>query len=239
MTLPAIPGTFAETRRSLHLVLFYAVSKARQEVDGEVWSVPYPGGFGTPPGPGRMFRVDLDHLVEEFPSREVKREPIATLEAAMAFCGVEFDRARGERNDVEVPERTDEELSVDPAAASVIAAWFDVGWEVLGRVLERAPDADGTERRLWNEHFDLAIEIGSEEEHRRAAVGFSPGDEAIEEPYAYVAPWFKDETAEALGPTHPFGVAIAWSEVEDAPDPEGEIERFLVGALRRIRALPR
>ncbi|MEX1286963.1 MAG: hypothetical protein AB1Z57_03395 [Acidimicrobiia bacterium] len=236
MALLTVPDTLPETRRSLHLVLFYAVSLARQRVDGEVWAVPMPGGFGVL-FDGTTLRVDGVDLVEERAGLERRREAITTLDAAMAFAGVDFDRARGERNDVEVPEWTDEELAADGRAAVVLAEWFQLGWEVLGRVLERAGWPADTERRLWNEHFDLAIEVGSEADERRAAVGFSPGDAEIPEPYAYVAPWFRDEAAERLVPTHSFGVAITHSDVADAADPAGEVERFLTQALERLGAV--
>jgi hypothetical protein len=238
MPLLPIPTTYQESRRGLHLVLFYATSYARQQADGEVWSVPTPGGFGTPPfGGGRVIRIIGNEIVDERNGVEVGRRPITTLDDALAFCMVDFDRARGERNDVEVPERTDEPLAIDPAAARVIAEWFDVGWDVLGRILERAGSPDDTERRLWNEHFDLAIEVGSDEEKRRAAVGFSPGDGGIDEPYAYISPWYKDETSDLLPPTNGWGVALPYSEVVDSSDPDGDIERFLVDGLERLGAL--
>lgn len=238
MPLLPIPATFEESRRGLHLVLFYALSYARQQADGEIWSVPTPGGFGTPPfGVGRVLRIDGNEIVEEVEGSEIASSPITTLDDALAFCGVEFDRARGERNDIEVPERTDESLPVDPAAAAVIAEWFELGWDVLGRVLERFGWPDDTERRLWNEHFDLAVEVGSDADKRRAAVGFSPGDGGIPEPYAYISPWYKDETAELLPPTHGWGVALTHGEVADSADPAGEIERFLVDGLERLGAL--
>ena len=43
--------------------------------------------------------------------------------------------------------------------------------------------------QLWPEHFDVALELGAESSGGRAAYGLSPGDEAHDEPYLYVAPW--------------------------------------------------
>ena len=48
---------------------------------------------------------------------------------------------------------------------------------------------DPSEANLWPEHFDLAIEAGSEKDGSRANYGFSPGDAEHEEPYLYVGPW--------------------------------------------------
>ena len=52
-------------------------------------------------------------------------------------------------------------------------------------------DADGDSLRvqLWPEHFDLAVQLGSEDFGARATYGLSPGDELHPEPYLYVTPW--------------------------------------------------
>jgi hypothetical protein len=50
--------------------------------------------------------------------------------------------------------------------------------------------------QLWPEHFDIAVELGDEDSGARANYGFSPGDEAHDEPYVYVGPW----TARPRGP---------------------------------------
>ncbi len=230
--LQVTPDVRAETRRSLHLVLFYALSLARQRSDDLVWSVPMPGGFGSTVA-GVTRRIDGREMVIEHDEVELARQRIGTLDEAMRFFGVDFDRARGERNDIEVPERTDELLQVDLEAAKDLAVWFETGWDVLGRLLDRVGDQADTERRLWNEHFDLAIELGEQAEGRRASIGFSPGDEQIPEPYVYVSPWDKDSTEHLLPPTHGWGVALPVSEGDD-PD---EMELFLVGALQKLGAI--
>ncbi len=75
---------------------------------------------------------------------------------------------------------------VDEAAARWLGRFFAVALHTLtelGRDLPReyAPSAP----KLWPEHFDYAIDAGLV----RANYGFSPGDEAIPEPYLYVGPW--------------------------------------------------
>ncbi|NND83602.1 MAG: hypothetical protein HKN46_00475 [Acidimicrobiia bacterium] len=237
MTLHALPDTFARTRRSLHLLHFYALSYARQQSDGEVWLSPSPSGITTPPFGGRALRVEGTHLIEEVDGTEVRRAPITTLRAALGFAGVEFDRARGKRNDIEVPVDLDEVLAVDEVAVDALAEWFLLGERVLTGILDSATDADQTAIRLWGEHFDLAIETGSEERRRRASVGFAPGDEHIAEPYAYVAPWWKDDVSDLLGDTESFGgVAMRYSELVGVVDPDAAAHEFLARVLGALAA---
>lgn len=232
-----LTGELARTRRALHLISFYAFSYARQQADGEVWMTPTPGGVGTPPFGGRVLRFDGIEMVEETDGVETKRERITTLRAALGFAGVEFDRARGERNDIEVPDELDEMFEVTTEAAASLAAFISLGARVLGALVAGAVDGDQTAVRLWGEHFDLAIELGSESRKRRASVGFSPGDEHFPEPYVYVAPWWKDETAHLLPSTAPFGgVALRYEDLLAAEDPAGLATEFIGRALAKLSA---
>lgn len=54
---------------------------------------------------------------------------------------------------------------------------------------ETALEHDPTPPQLWPEHFDVAIELGSDAQGVRAGYGASPGDELHSEPYLYVVPW--------------------------------------------------
>jgi hypothetical protein len=74
---------------------------------------------------------------------------------------------------------------------------YGFGAAVLGELVEAAdPEDEATIPRLWPEHFDIAIELGSEAAGLRANYGLSPGDADHPEPYLYVSPW----TAEVSGP---------------------------------------
>jgi hypothetical protein len=79
---------------------------------------------------------------------------------------------------------------VDDAAAAALASWFAFGTGVLEELrAETALEHDPTPPQLWPEHFDVAIELGSEARGARAGYGASPGDERHAEPYLYVVPW--------------------------------------------------
>ncbi len=231
--LAPLSDSLATTRRSLHLIAFYAFSFARQQADGEVWLTPTPGGLGTPSFDGRVLRFEEADLVSQS-GCNILAVPISTLRDALVFAGVEYDRARGERNDIEVPDNLDEVLNVEVSDVAFLGDYFSFGQSILEDLVAGAPDGDDTAPRLWAEHFDLAIELGDEGTKSRASVGFSPGDAFIPEPYAYVAPWWKDETRDRLPPTEPFGVALRYSDLLETQDPRALVLSFLGEALSKL-----
>ena len=108
--------------------------------------------------------------------------PITTLAAAADHIGRDLLP-----DDVELDH---DQLDVDPSAAAFLGDWYGFAASVLEEL--RTGAVDGLERarvQLWPEHFDLAVELGSEALGARAAYGCSPGDEDHPEPYLYVAPW--------------------------------------------------
>jgi hypothetical protein len=79
---------------------------------------------------------------------------------------------------------------VDANAAAALASWFAFGAGVLEELrAETGLEHDPTPPQLWPEHFDVAIELGSEAAGVRAGYGASPGDDLHPEPYLYVVPW--------------------------------------------------
>ena len=72
--------------------------------------------------------------------------------------------------------------------------------------------------QLWPEHFDLAVDLGSEAAQARATYGLSPGDEDHPEPYLYVAPWAPPATGDLWQATGFTGAELPYSELLDATD---------------------
>ena len=98
--------------------------------------------------------------------------------------------------------------NVDADAAAALAAWFAFGAGVLEELrAETALEHDPTPPQLWPEHFDVAIELGSEAAGVRAGYGASPGDEEHPEPYLYVTPWAEEGFTE-----------LGYQELLAAPD---------------------
>ena len=110
---------------------------------------------------------------------------------------------------------------MDPRAAEALGAWYALGSRVLAALIGEAPaDDDPTPARLWPEHFDLAIESGSESAGRRANYGFSPGDEHHAEPYLYVGPWRGGIAGGLWNATSFHGAELPYAELAAADDPE-------------------
>jgi hypothetical protein len=111
-------------------------------------------------------------------------------------------------------------LAIDPAGAAFIADWYGFATSVLEELragVEQA-DADSTRVQLWPEHFDMAIDIGSEEAGARANYGFSPGDDDHPEPYLYVGPWTPPESDELWNATSFPGAELGYAELLAADD---------------------
>jgi hypothetical protein len=103
---------------------------------------------------------------------------------------------------------------IDEAASGALALWFAFGAGVLEELRAEAPASlDATPPQLWPEHFDIAIELGSEGAGRRAAYGASPGDEQHAEPYLYVAPWSAQPEGELWNATGFPGAELSYADL--------------------------
>jgi len=108
---------------------------------------------------------------------------------------------------------------VDPDAAAALAVWFAFGGGVLEELRADAPpEQAATPPQLWPEHFDVAIELGSEELGRRAGYGASPGDELHPEPYLYVTPWTARPEGELWNATGFPGAELSYADLLSARD---------------------
>jgi hypothetical protein len=112
-----------------------------------------------------------------------------------------------------------ESLELDPSAADALAAWYAFGAAVLERLAADArPEDDASPPILWPEHFDVAIELGSEPDGLRATYGFSPGDQQHPEPYAYVGPWVAQAPGELWNADGFAGAEFAYADLLAAED---------------------
>jgi hypothetical protein len=156
--------------------------------DNEIALEPTPGGFGTP----------------EF--------EWAGSQHRIRVEGAELVREVDGRQ-----QRTP--LEVDPVAAEALADWYAFGAATLERLAAEAGPEDGASSPiLWPEHFDVAIELGSEAEGRRATYGCSPGDEQHPEPYAYVGPWAPQAPGEIWNAKGFGGAELGYADLLGAED---------------------
>lgn len=167
--------------------------------DNEIALEPTPRGFGT---------------------------PVFEWEGATHRVRVEGTELVRERDGVQ--ER--EVLGVDADGAAALARWYQFGRDVLNRLrIEAHPDEAPTAPILWPEHFDVAIEMGSETDGARATYGFSPGDEDHLGPYAYVAPWTAQPAGELWNARGFGGAELGYAELLASGDPDKAALDFMRG----------
>jgi hypothetical protein len=202
-SLQPLPPTFAATVAALHRVAEEIVAPARKP-ENEIALEATPGGFGTPPfdhdGVEHQVRVDGVDLVHSAGGHE-QRAALTTLEDARRLVASLVPGGPLSR----------EPLDVDPQAAARLADWHAFGAAILGEIA----DATASPIHLWPEHFDVALDMGTE----RANYGFSPGDADHDEPYAYVGPWTAEVSGELWAATSFRGAELTYAELLAAPDP--------------------
>jgi hypothetical protein len=171
------------TRQSLHRVAEHLLAAALKRATGQIALRAVSGGFGTPPLPGDgtvLAVVGADLVVDR--GGDVRRQRLTTLREAAQFAGVEpgFPWTKQPPATSFEP---DAPLAVDDRAAATLADWFALGDLALMRWAEEIRGEDPTPAVVFPEHFDLASTAAE------VNYGFSPGDESIPLPYAYVGPW--------------------------------------------------
>ncbi len=108
---------------------------------------------------------------------------------------------------------------IDSDASLALGRWYEFGTGVLSRLVDAATDdAGATPPHLWPEHFDIAIELGSEAVGERANFGLSPGDENHVEPYLYVGPWSAEVSGELWQANGFSGAEMSYRDLVAAPD---------------------
>jgi hypothetical protein len=185
--------------------------------------------LGRAPGALVEARVALHHLAEKTisPARQAVNGKIGLRYTRGGFGtpffgddqqlrveGAELVRVHG------AVDLERERIDVDPEAARFLGEWYGFAASVLEelRAGTSPDDIAATRVQLWPEHFDLAVELGSEADGERAAYGLSPGDETHPEPYAYVAPWVAPEPGELWQATGFNGAELAYADLLAAGD---------------------
>ncbi|MGN6635162.1 MAG: hypothetical protein ACTHJ6_06825 [Oryzihumus sp.] len=201
--------TLVRTRESLHQVAEHVLAAARKRQTGHFTLRVSPGGFCTPPlEDGRVIAVDHTDLTVT-DAAGVHRAPLTTVRAAADLVGIMagFPTTHGWATPLE----PDAPLTVDPAAANVVAAWFALGQRALEALVSELADEHPGGTSLFPEHFDLGVTVAE------VNYGVSPGDAGIPEPYAYVGPFagppVQDEYWNA-----PFGATLTRTRVATSDD---------------------
>lgn len=232
--MKTLPDTYAATRTDLHRLAVYVLSPARAADAGQITLRATPGGFGTPPyGPdGRRLRVEGTDLVLEADGATTVREPVTTLTRAAGLAGIAPAVEQQEAFDVPPHGDLQAPLQIDPAAATALADWFALAFDVLGEFHAELRPADvlSPHVRLWPEHFDAAVDAGAGD--LGGTYGLSPGDRFDAHPYVYATRW-GDSSPDAFYAS-PFGGAwLRYADVAEAADPRAAVLGFLREARRR------
>jgi hypothetical protein len=218
--LEPLAAEFAKTREALHMVAEQLVAPACKP-DNEIALRATPGGFGTPvfefEGAKCQVRVEGAELVVRRGDQKTL-EPLTSLAAGAEQIGA--DLLPG------VAPTDAEPLGIDAAAARQLGQWFGLADETLARLRDEWARDDPSEANLWPEHFDLAIEAGSEDQGRRANYGFSPGDADHDAPYLYVGPWTAEVSGDLWRAKGFNGAELDYPEIAAAADPLATVLDF-------------
>ena len=223
------PSSFVTTRLALHALAERVISPARAAANGKIGLRFTAGGFGTPFfGQDVQVRVLEDQLILQSADIELSA-PITTLKAASEHLGPEL-----------LPDQVDDDakLDVDRGASLLLGDWFGFGASVLEELRAGAgDDLEPSRVQIWPEHFDIAVEIGSESAGRRAGYGASPGDEEHPEPYLYVVPWGEVPDGELWQASAFAGAELSYRALLDAEDQRARAVSFFTERLQALSAL--
>lgn len=232
MRVGPLPDDFQFARDQLHQLAFYALAPARYAIEERMGLRATAEGFGTPQYDDRVSRVEGNLLVHET-GENVATQAITTIRAAAQFFGVDYDVDWfTEFKDPLPPMDPDRTLKVEEAPASALGQWFAFGFAILEELRGHGAESDDvSEVQLWPEHFDPAIEMGSQTEGRRASYGASPGDRDHIEPYLYVSAWSDIDRDDPFWNDRNFnGASLPFTALLEAED-QGRValEFFLEG----------
>ncbi|MFV1989186.1 MAG: hypothetical protein ACC652_00420 [Acidimicrobiales bacterium] len=223
--LPQPPAHLGATRQSLHALGEYLMSPYRRSVNGKIGLRYTYGGIGTPFVLGdRQLRIDESGLWLEGPEG-VQNIPMNSLRVAGEAIGI-LPAPLTDLYESDLRVDIDAALILDRGSISFIGEWFGFATSVLEQLRAEADaeDAALTRVQIWPEHFDLAIELGTDS--ARASLGASPGDDKHEGPYFYVAPWSSPPPS-AYWDGHGFvGAQLELSALTDVDDQRSAVLGF-------------
>ena len=235
--LTALSSAYTSTVNALGQLAFFVIAPARFEAQGKLGLRYTSGGFGTPfYGNERQIRLEGQYLVVQ-DGDMTQGEEVTTLRQAARQVGIDYQGKWGpDWHDAPAPTDPDTPLPIDSGAARICSDILGFGFSVLEQIRIEAREAEKPSRvQLWPEHFDAAVEIGVDDDGRRAGFGASPGYPAHPEPFVYVSPWAKDWLDDPYWNAD-FGSILNYDELLAADDQREAALAFLRRGLELIRA---
>jgi len=234
--LEELPAGYAAGRDALHQIAFFAVAPKRYAATGKLALRYTYRGFGTPFfGEDEQVRVEGDVLIHQLGAR-VHSTQISTLQTAADFLRIPYREVwfDGFRDPL-LSVGANGPLVVDSTVTDAIGDWFGFAASVLEEARRAPHGAEVSRVQLWPEHFDLAFEMGSADEGRRASYGASPGDDAHPEPYLYVAAWGQIDRSDTYWNDTTFnGAGLTYRDLLAADDQRGAALAFLRRGYDRL-----
>ncbi|MEZ5135831.1 MAG: hypothetical protein R2699_12450 [Acidimicrobiales bacterium] len=239
-SLPALPPTFADDVATVQRVATHILARARFAASGRFGLRATADGIATPQfgDDEQTLRIAGATLLLERRTADGARTTHlhldgATLAEVAAFAGVDLHAPFDVGQDTPPVGDTGAPLTLDPASATALWAWYGLGAHVLDTALADAP-RDASVVQLWPEHFDLAVDLAVGA--TRANVGVSPGDAGHPSPYVYVGPWGADRPGEDAYWNAPFGAVADYETLAATPDPLAAAGAFVAHGLRLLEA---
>lgn len=233
-----LPDALVETRLALHAVAEHVLTPARHAANAKIGLRFTLAGFGTPffrdgDGADRQLRVEAGRLVVQ-DGTGLTRHDLTTLRAAAEVSGGPL----GAPTELFTPTTAgdpDAELAVDAAAAALLGDWYGFAASVLEVARTGGPAADPPGRvQLWPEHFDLAVDLGTQADGSRLTLGASPGDEPHPEPYLYALPWVDVDRGGFWSDPHFPGASLAYADLVAADDQRAAALDFFSRAVSEL-----
>ncbi|HXC39005.1 MAG TPA: hypothetical protein VN667_08655 [Burkholderiales bacterium] len=209
---------FAEARREAHQAVQWLARAARANLpaapDDSHTSLTWDAGRGALLGQllGDSLRLGVGIAGLELFADEGDALPLAGLDDATAAEWIDALLARRglqPASAVTLPYEVERASygKTEPGALIHLARWFSVADSALealrGRAGNLRPGPGPV--RTWPHHFDMAtliaLEEGDPETARSIGAGVSMGDGYYDQPYAYISPWPRPDTAKL--PTAP------------------------------------
>ena len=123
----------------------------------------------------------------------------------------------------------------DPAAATALGEYYGFATSVLEALRAANAALDPSRVQLWPEHFDVSVELGSDQDGRRAGYGASPGDDEHREPYLYVVPWGEVPSGPRWHARGFAGAELGYGELLAATDQRAIALQFFGACLDELR----
>jgi hypothetical protein len=217
--LRALPAEYGDTVAALHHLAFYTIAPARHAANGKVGLRYTYRGFGTPFfGNDVQVRVEGDRLVVQ-EADAARDSPITTIRAANEFIGIPYREIWGPKwHDPPAPVNPDLDLTVTEGSVVIASDILGFAFSVLEQLRFDRLTREPSRVQLWPEHFDAAIEIGSQDKGQRASYGVSVGSALNADPYLYVSPWEKTNLADPYWNADFGGATLPHNELLAAND---------------------